>query len=95
MKTLQKFGLTLVSVSILLALLLQRAWSLVFRPDNIQQIEIVPAPPDLTPVLVLLSTNWAVAAPLVLMFLAGIVCVLFPILNHAGEPQLIEIKYVH
>lgn len=95
MKTLQKFGLTLVSVSILLGLLLQRAWSLVFRPDNIQQIDIVPAPPDLTPVLVLLSTNWTVAVPLCLMFLAGITCVIYPILHHGGEPELIEIKYVH
>lgn len=95
MKAQQKFGLSLISLSLLLGLLLQKFGACLYRPEVIQDIQIVPAPHDLTPVLFFLATNWLVAAPLVLAFLGGAFCLLLSLRERLDEPQLIEIKFVH
>lgn len=87
--------MALISLSFLLGLLLQRFGSCLYRPEVIQEIQIVPAPSDLTPILFVLSTNWLVAAPLVLAFLAGAYCLLPAPSAAADGPQLIKIKYIH
>ncbi len=94
MNTQQKIGLALSSLAIAAAILLQKFGSMLFRPEQITNIEIVPAPPDLTPTLIFLSVNWSVLVPLALVFTGGIFCMMLP-LRREEEPQLVEIKYVH
>ena len=94
MKPRQKVGLLLTSFSLLVGLILQKSGAWLYRPDVIQDIQIVPAPHDLTPILFLLATNWFVAAPLALAFIGGALCLLLPLREPLDEPQLIEIKYI-
>ncbi len=84
-----------MAVPLLLGGLLQTSASLLYRPDSLTNLEIVPPPPDLTLVVALLSTNWFIAGPLIVLFVVGVSYALFPRRLSFDEPQLIEIKYLN
>ena len=93
MKLHQKVGIALMAVTLVLGIILQKSAALLYRPDSLTNLEIVPTPPDLTLFVLFLSTNWFVVAPLVLLFVVGVVYASFPKRLSFDEPQLIEIKY--
>ncbi len=94
MTTQQKIGIALSSLAVVAAILLQKLGSMLFRPEHITDIQIVPAPADLTAPLILLSTNWMLLVPLILVFAGGIFCMVIPPMRQEDTPQLVEIKYV-
>ena len=95
MKLHQKIGVTLMAVPVLLGIALQKSAALLYRPEHLTNLEIVPPPPDLTLVVALLSTNWFLAAPLVALFIVGIAYVSLPARFGFDAPQLVEIKYLN
>lgn len=90
MITRQKVGLTLVASSIFAALALQALFASLYRPDAVLEAENT----SLTAVVFIQATNWRFALPLLLLFVGGLLCFLFPRRRSADEPQLVEIKYV-
>ncbi len=95
MKLHQKIGVALMVVPVLLGTVLQKGAALLYRPEHLTNLEIVPPPPDMTLVVALLSTNWLIAAPLVTLFIGGIAYVSLPAKFGFDTPQLVEIKYLN
>jgi hypothetical protein len=95
MTTRQKFGLALIAGSLAAAVVLQVVFASLYTPESIHDIQIVPPPPDLTPVLFFLSINWPIAFPLLAAFICGVLCLFMPNRQDADSPQWIDIKYVH
>jgi len=95
MKLHQKIGATLMAISIFLGIVLQKSAALLYRPEQLTNLEIVPPPPDMTFVVALLSTNWFIAAPLTILFIVGIAYVSLPARFGFDEPQLVQIKYLN
>lgn len=95
MITRQKLGLALVISSLFATLILQVEFACLYRPESIHEIQIVPAPSDLTPILFALALNWALVLPLLSIFVCGLICLLVPPRQIIDAPQWVEIKYVH
>ncbi len=94
MKLHQKIGLALMAIPILLGIALQKSAALLYSPERLTNLEIVPPPPDMTIVVAMLSTNWMIAAPLVVLFIVGIAYASLPSRLGIDAPQLVEIKYL-
>ncbi len=95
MKLHQKIGVALMAIPVLLGIALQKSAALLYRPETLTNLEIIPPPPDLTLVVALLSTNWLLAAPLALLFVIGIAYISLPERFGIDTPQLVEIRHLN
>ncbi len=91
----QKIGVALMAIPVSLGIALQKSAALLYRPETLTNLEIIPPPPDLTLVVALLSTNWLLAAPLALLFVIGIAYISLPERFGFDTPQLVEIKHLN